>query len=59
VIAAIRAKRMTVSEGAAILRMARRALSHIVNHSEEGLDCPPLVLTPRRDPRQIELFGED
>lgn len=59
IIAAVREKRMTVGEGAAILRMARRHFSHLVNHSDEGLECEPLVLTPRKDPRQLDMFGEN
>jgi hypothetical protein len=49
---------MTVGEGAAILRMPRRHFSHLVNHSDEGLECEPLVLTPRKDPRQLDMFDE-
>lgn len=59
IIAAIRAGRMTVVEGAAILRMARRHLSRLVNQSDEGQDCAPVLLpAPVKDPRQLEMFGE-
>lgn len=59
VIAAIRAHRLTVVEGAAILRMARRHLSRLVNQTDEGLDCQQVPLLERpKDARQLEMFGE-
>ena len=60
VIAAIRAHRMTVVEGAAILRTARRHLSRLVNQSDEGTDAEPVPILERpRDHRQLEMFGEN
>lgn len=57
VIAAIRAHRMTVVEGAAILRMARRHLSRLVNQTDEGTESEPVpVLDRPRDHRQMEMF---
>lgn len=59
VIAAIRAGRLTVVEGAAMLRMARRHLSRLVNQSDEGTDAEPVPILERpRDHRQLEMFGE-
>jgi hypothetical protein len=59
IIAAIRANRMSVVEGAAILRMARRHLSRLVNQTEEGLDSEPVFVLPSvKDPRQLDMFGE-
>ncbi|QCI93243.1 hypothetical protein [Novosphingobium sp. EMRT-2] len=60
VIAAIRAGRLTVVEGAAILRMARRHLSRLVNQTDEGTECQaaPLLVRPK-DARQLEMFGEN
>ena len=59
VIAACRTNRMTVTEGAAIVRMNRRHFSTLVNQSDEGLDCQAIALPARpRDPRQLDMFGE-
>lgn len=60
IIAAIRAGRLTVVEGAAILRMARRHLSRLVHGTDEGMDCQPVPLLERpKDIRQLEMFGEN
>lgn len=60
VIAAIRANRLTVSEGAAILRMNRRYLSELVNQTDEGTDAVPAPLLERpKDARQLEMFGDE
>lgn len=60
VIAAIRAHRLTVVEGAAILRMARRHLSRLVNQTNEGTECQQVPFLERpRDVRQLEMFGEE
>ncbi|HEX7820664.1 MAG TPA: hypothetical protein VF463_08590 [Sphingobium sp.] len=57
ILAACRAKKMSVDEGAAILRMPRRHLRHIVNHTQEALTATPMVLLPRaRDARQLDMF---
>lgn len=58
VIAAIRAKRMTVAEAAPILRTSRSYLSHLVNSTTEGEEAAPIVPSrSRHDPRQIEMFS--
>ena len=56
VIAAIRAKELTINEAVPILRMTRTTLSHLVNHSDEGADTQPLRTNRRLDPRQDDLF---
>lgn len=59
IIAAIRNRRMTVVEGAAILGMARRHLSRLVNQTDEGTGCEPVA--PQRrvsDPRQLDMFED-
>lgn len=56
VIAAIRARRMTITEAVPILRTSRTYLSRLVNHSDEGCDAEPFR-TNRGDPRQMALFG--
>lgn len=59
VIAAIHAGKLTVLEGAAMLRMSRRHLSRLVNHTAEGTDAEPVpVLVRPRDDRQMEMFAE-
>lgn len=57
IIALIRARRMTVVDGAAILRMPRRHLSTLVNRADEAVDAAPAVLPrPPRDPAQLDMF---
>lgn len=59
IIAAIRSGRLTVVEGAAILRMARRSVCRLLNQSDEGTDAEPVPLLERpKDHRQLEMFGE-
>lgn len=59
VIAAIRSGSLSVSKGAAMLRMPRRHLSHLVNQTNEGTDCEPVAaLASRHDARQIDMFYE-
>ncbi|MFY9350077.1 MAG: hypothetical protein WBL20_04705 [Sphingobium sp.] len=59
VVALVRAKRLTVSEGAAWLRMPVRHLSTLINHTDEGTDAEPLLDLQRpRDARQIEMFDQ-
>lgn len=48
VIAAIRAGRLSVVRGAAILRMARRHLSRLVNQTDEGFGYAPIELPEPR-----------
>ncbi len=59
VVAAIRAKEMSLTEGAHILRTSRTYLSGLVNGSDEGETALPAVLPRKRHPGQIELFDED
>ncbi|SCW55883.1 hypothetical protein SAMN02927924_01342 [Sphingobium faniae] len=57
VVAAVRAKRMTVVEGAAILRMPRRHLSRLISKTDEGSKATPFVFPARpRDPAQLDMF---
>ncbi len=57
VIAAIRSGAMTIQAAVPILGTSRTYLSHLVNHTDEGTDRPPMALPNRpADPRQIELF---
>jgi hypothetical protein len=59
VIAAIRAGTMGVGEGAALMRMRRSHMSHLVNKTREGTSAEPVALLIRpRDTRQLELFGD-
>ncbi len=57
VIALVRTKKMTVSEAAALLRMAPRHLTTLINKTDEGTDAEPLLTLERpRDARQLEMF---
>lgn len=57
VIALVRAKKMTVHEAAARLRMAPRHLTTLINKTDEGTDAEPLLLLDRpRDARQLDMF---
>lgn len=57
VLALVRAKRMTVSEAAARLRMPVRHLSTLINQTDEGTDAEPLLLLELpRDARQLDMF---
>lgn len=61
IIAAIRAGTLTINEAVPILRTSRTRISHLVNHSCEGLDeeaWRPLA-NAKRDPRQIDMFDFD
>lgn len=59
VIALIREKRLSVSEGAAIMRMKRAHMSMLVNQTNEGTDSEPVMLLERpRDNRQMEMFSD-
>ncbi len=59
VIAAVRAKKMSVRDAAAMLRMARRHLHSLIKQTDEGTDAEPVMLLPPiRDPRQLDMFGE-
>lgn len=58
VIAAIRAKKMTIGEAVPILKTSRNYLSYLVNATTEGKEAAPY--SPRRsrhDPRQLEMFA--
>lgn len=58
VIALVRAKRMTLKDAAALLRMPVRHMSTLINKTDEGTDAEPAVLLERpRDPRQLDMFG--
>lgn len=57
IVAAVRAKQLSLTEGAAILRTSRTYLSGIVNATDEGREAPPHVPS-RRPPSQPELFDE-
>jgi hypothetical protein len=60
VVALVRAKKMTVSDAAALLRMAPRHLTTLINKTDEGTDDEPLVMLERpRDARQLEMFEPD
>jgi hypothetical protein len=59
VVAAVRAKQITASEGAMIARTSRSYFSFLVNSTVEGQEAEPYI--PRRsrhDPRQIEMFPQ-
>jgi len=58
IVAACREGRMTISDGAAMIPMRRGHLSRLVNHSDEGKNTAPMVLTARtHDPRQLDMFA--
>ena len=57
ILALVRAKKMTISEGAARLRMPVRHLSTLINKTDEGTDAEPaLILERPRDARQLDMF---
>lgn len=57
IVAAVRNNSMTVANAAALLRMAVRHLSYIVNSTPEATDAQPVALLERsRDARQLEMF---
>lgn len=58
VIAAIRAKTMTIAAAVPILKTSRSYLSHLVNGTSEGEVAAPIdVRRLRHDPRQLDMFG--
>jgi hypothetical protein len=61
IIAAIRAKTMTIAEAAPILRTSRSYLSHLVNATPEGEEAEAInvgrLRRLRHDPRQLNLFN--
>lgn len=60
VIAAIRAKTMSLTEAALIRGMGSRSyISHLVNHSDEGKSARPLAISSGRPgTRQLALFDD-
>lgn len=57
VIALVRAKKMTVKEAAARLRMPERHLFTLISKTDEGTDAEPLLILERpRDARQLDMF---
>jgi hypothetical protein len=59
IIAAIRARKMTIAEGAPILKTSRSYLGYLVNKTDEGEEVAPYVpKRSRHDPRQIEMFPQ-
>lgn len=59
VIAAVRAKKMSLTEAAHILRTSRTYLSALVNGSDEGEAALPIILPRKRHASQLEMFEED
>jgi hypothetical protein len=63
IVAAARAKLITMAEAARLIRTSRYYMSHLVNQTTEGTGAvPPPELAKRRpkgDPRQINMFPED
>ena len=60
IVAAIRADKMTISEGAAIIRMPRRHMETLIKKTDEATDAEPVAMLVRpRDTRQLEMFGEE
>lgn len=60
IVAAVRARELTIGEAAIVLKMRRDNLSRLVNASDEALDTPPLRLGRRKgDPRQMDMFADD
>jgi hypothetical protein len=61
VIAAIRAKTMSLTEAAKIRDMGSRTyISHLVNNTDEGREARPLAVSQGRPgSRQLTLFEED
>lgn len=59
IIAAVRARRVTVAEAAAMLHLRRDTVSQLLKRPSEGVAASPFVPQPRpKDPRQIELFPD-
>lgn len=60
VIAAIRARKMTIADAVPILETSRSYISHLVNQTSEGSDAAVYVPPRRgRDDRQLDMFGGD
>lgn len=58
IIAAVRAKRLSLTAGAHILRTSRTYLSLLVNGSDEGADALPMLPAPRVHFGQFEMFDD-
>jgi hypothetical protein len=59
VLAAIRAKQMTLTEAARIRGVGSRSyISHLVNHTRDGEGAIPVVQAKTADPRQMVMFGD-
>lgn len=59
IIAAARARRMTVAQAAAMLHLRHDTVSRLVKQEDEGGDDAPLYIVQRpKDPRQIEMFPD-
>lgn len=57
-IAAVRAEAISVSAAARILKTKRTYVSHLVNHTDEGLEGEPVArAAPQRMPGQLDMFG--
>lgn len=59
VIAAVRAKKLSLTEGAHILRTTRTYLSGLVNGSDEGTLAQPFIAHRRPHIGQFELFEQE
>lgn len=60
VLAAVRAGDLTVADAARIMGTRRDYASKLVNQTVEGIGAAPLPRPPRaKDPRQLEMFGQD
>jgi hypothetical protein len=59
IIAAVRAKRLSLTEGAHILRTSRTYLSALVNGSDEGTLALPFIPKSRPHIGQFELFEQE
>ena len=59
IIAAVRARKLTVARAAAMMHLRHSTVSRLVKSADEGLDCGPFILPERKkDPRQIEMFPD-
>ncbi|WP_336958691.1 hypothetical protein [Sphingobium aquiterrae] len=60
IVALVRQRKITVSEGAAIVRCNRSLMSKLVNQTDEGVDTRPVSLPrAKHDPRQLDMFADD
>lgn len=59
ILAAVRAKKMSLTEASRIRGMGSRTyVSHLVNHSDEGETAIPMVPQKPADARQLVMFDE-